>query len=265
MSGEKDSEKDIISRNLGDEWQDWAGNLSAHNKEIKEGKRLFLAFYSAAFVFIAAGAVFIYYLISPRLYQWHPYLDVIVLWVIIIIFGSVLIWSVFLAAALGTGKNFFPLRRKSGIHLEWMYPFILKIGDMFGISKDRLWNSLIVCNNTLVYAARKKYKTENILVLLPRCLDRETRTAAAEIAEKYGCRTFTATGGSSARQMVKKTAPDAIIGVACERDLISGMADVPHNITVIGIPNTRPEGPCKNTRIDADDLEKAVKFLIKAE
>ena len=265
METERDtgSEGDIIKRNLGDEWQEWAGDLSLYEKEIKEGKTLFLVFYFAAFIFLTAASMFIYYLIAPRLYEWSPYVDIIVLWAVIIVFGSIFIWSLLLLLTLYTNINMLPVRRKAGIHLEWIYPFVLKIGGMFGVSKDRLWHSLIVCNNALVYATRKRYRAKNLLVLLPRCLDRETRTNVAEITKKYGCTAFTATGGSSARQMVKKLKPDAIIGVACERDLISGMADAPHNITVLGIPNTRPEGPCKNTGINPKNFEEAIRFLLK--
>ena len=98
-------------------------------------------------------------------------------------------------------------------------------------------------------------------MLLPRCLDKESRTKVVEITEKYGCKAFTATGGSSARQMVKKVRPDAIIGVACERDLVAGMMDSPHYIPIIGITNKRPNGPCKDTFINEEEFEEAVKFL----
>ena len=46
--------------------------------------------------------------------------------------------------------------------------------------------------------------------------------------------------------------------MACERDLLSGIQDICNQIPIIGIPNIRPEGPCKNTTIDLNEFEKAV-------
>ncbi len=256
--------KKTADRNLGDEWAEWVGDLSGYEKEIREGKRLFLGVYFGALAFLTLAAGFIYYLIAPRLYEINPYFDQIVMWLVIIASAAVYFWSLLLLLTLAFNINFLLLRRKTGLHIEWIYPVVYKIGSMFKISKDRLGHSLVKVNNALVYATRKKFKAEKLLVLLPRCLDRVTREAVMEICGRYGVTAFTATGGSSAREMVKKMKPDAIIGVACERDLVAGMSDVPHHLTVIGIPNARPEGPCKNTTIDLVYFEEAVKFLLKA-
>jgi len=259
----EEKQKDIIDRNLGDEWSEWSGNLEEYEKTIEEGKALFLIIYFAALFVLTVFSMFLYYLIAPRLYEIHPYLDQAVLWLVIIIFGSIFIWSLFLLLSIALNRNFLFLRKKSGLHIELLYPVIYKIAGMFKISKDRIGNSLIKVNNAVIYATKKKFRSENLLVLLPRCLSKEIRIKVMEITEKYKCPVFTATGGSSARKMVVKNRPDAIIGVACERDLVAGMADSPHKIPVIAIANTRPEGPCKNTFIDTDELEKAVKFLLK--
>ena len=69
-----------------------------------------------------------------------------------------------------------------------------------------------------------------------------------------------ATGGTLARQLVAKARPKAIIAVACERDLTSGIQDV-FPIPVIGIFNERPFGPCFNTRVDIDRVEEAIQLL----
>lgn len=250
-------------RNLGDEWSDWVGDLSAYEKEIKEGKTLFLMFYFTALFTVTVIVMFLYYLISPRLYQLHPYVDTFVLWAIIIAFGGIFIWSLLLLLTLATGMNLLPLRRKSGLHIEWVYPAVYTIAGMFKISRDRVVHSLLKINNALIYATKKKFISNNLLVLLPRCLDRETREKVTALTQSYGCTVFTATGGQSARQMVKKVKPDAIIGVACERDLVAGMSDSSHYVPVIAITNKRPNGPCKDTFIDVEEFERAVKFLLK--
>ena len=57
--------------------------------------------------------------------------------------------------------------------------------------------------------------------------------------------------------MVKQARPKAIVAVACERDLTSGIQDV-FPLPVLGVLNERPFGPCFNTRVDMNKLEAAV-------
>ncbi|WP_337781076.1 DUF116 domain-containing protein, partial [Phascolarctobacterium succinatutens] len=77
------------------------------------------------------------------------------------------------------------------------------------------------------------------------------------LAHKYGCHFAVATGGTLARQMVKQARPKAIVAVACERDLTSGIQDV-FPLPVLGVLNERPFGPCFNTRVDINKLEAAI-------
>jgi|ERR1035437_7339338 hypothetical protein len=258
-----DVAKDAIDRKLGDEWSDWVGDLTQYEKEIKEGKTTFLLFYFVSLFMLSLVFMLGYYLISPRLAQFHALADAVVFWVIIGVFSVIYIYSLLLLLTVATGVNFIFYSKKDGLHIEWIYPLVYKAASIFKISKDRIGHSLVRVNNALVYTTKKKFQADNLIVLLPRCLDGETRTKAAEITGKYGCKVFTATGGSSARQMLKKVRPDAIIGVACERDLVAGMTDTPGYIPIIAIPNKRPHGPCKDTAIDTNELEKAVRFLLK--
>ncbi|MCX7913377.1 MAG: DUF116 domain-containing protein, partial [Thermodesulfovibrionales bacterium] len=85
-----------------------------------------------------------------------------------------------------------------------------------------------------------------------------------EIAEISRLKLFVATGGTMARQIVDKLKPDAIIAVACERDLSSGIADS-YPIPVIGIVNERPSGPCINTTINKKKLLETISFFRKGD
>lgn len=71
-----------------------------------------------------------------------------------------------------------------------------------------------------------------------------------------------ATGGTFARKFIKEKRPKAIIAVACERDLTSGIQDV-RRIPVLGVLNQRPEGPCYNTLVSIDEIEKAIDFFLE--
>jgi len=250
-------------RNLGDEWEGWVGDLSNYEKQIEEGRGLFIGFYLAALFALTVILFGAYYLVSPRIQGISLYADSALRLALISILTLLYIWSILLILTVETGKHYIILFGRNGLHVEKLMPLIYGIAGIFKISKDRIGNSFIKVNNAIIYATKKKFKSEKLLVLLPRCLNKEIREKTQELAGKYGCTVFTATGGSSARQMVKKTMPDAIIGVACERDLISGMADSPKGIAIIAIPNTRPEGPCKNTKIDLGEYERAIKFLLK--
>ena len=88
------------------------------------------------------------------------------------------------------------------------------------------------------------------------------REKITTISKQLRIPVYTVPGGEKARQVVKKIKPMAIIGIACERDLLSGIQDVIHKIPVIGIPNVRPEGPCKNTTIDIREFQRAIQTFL---
>jgi len=66
-----------------------------------------------------------------------------------------------------------------------------------------------------------------------------------------------ATGGTLARKIVVEKKSEIIIGVACERDLTSGIQDS-YPIPVLGILNERPFGPCYDTDVDLGLVEKGM-------
>ncbi len=161
-----------------------------------------------------------------------------------------------------------------GVLLKVLYPVFMLVGSFKKDSKEKLQSIIIKLNNKLVLKEGKK--TDRILVLLPHCLQidkcdiRITHNIykckrcgrceikdLIEIAEAYKLSLHVATGGTLARRIVKETRPDAIVAVACERDLSSGIADT-YPLPVIGIPNIRPYGPCKNTQVSLELVKQAI-------
>ena len=55
--------------------------------------------------------------------------------------------------------------------------------------------------------------------------------------------------------------PKAIIAIACERDLLSGMVDI-FPCPVWGIVNKRPNGPCFNTSVEINEVKEALNKLL---
>jgi uncharacterized protein len=174
------------------------------------------------------------------------------------------------------GKNLFFNRRIRGVVIRFLYPLLVVVGKIIGMGEDRVRRSFITINNQLVLAENKKVKPERLLILLPHCLqnhdcvvritgnvDNCKKCGKCKIkylvgfSEKYHIPISVATGGTLARRIVVEKKPDIIIGVACERDLTSGIQDS-YPIPVFGILNKRPFGPCYDTDIDLDMVEKGI-------
>lgn len=160
--------------------------------------------------------------------------------------------------------------------INCLFPFAIALGKLCKIPKYKVQQSFVEVNNVLVSHYQLKVPAERILILTPHCIQWDkcvhkiTRNvenchqcghcgvgSMLALAHKYGCKFVVATGGTLARQMVKEARPKAIVAVACERDLTSGMQDV-FPLPVLGVPNERPYGPCFNTRVDIKKLEEAI-------
>ena len=54
----------------------------------------------------------------------------------------------------------------------------------------------------------------------------------------------------------------AVVAVACEKELKQGIrAAFPK--AVIGVINTRPKGPCFDTDVDLNEVERAIEWLLR--
>jgi hypothetical protein len=164
-----------------------------------------------------------------------------------------------------------------GIVLKIVYPFFMLVGAFVRKRKEHLQNVIIRLNNRLV--RKEAINVRKMLLLLPHCLQvdkckiRITHNirnckqcgkcgikSFIDIADRNGLELFVATGGSLARRILSDIRPDAVVAVACERDLSSGIADS-YPLPVLGITNERPFGPCINTRVDMKKVEEAIEQL----
>ncbi|MGE5329045.1 MAG: DUF116 domain-containing protein [Deltaproteobacteria bacterium] len=159
-------------------------------------------------------------------------------------------------------------------------PIMNPLSKVFGINKENLERFFIETNNKLVQSQTSKQENAQIVLLLPHCLQNSSCNmnithdinnckrcgkcdinAMIEIAEKYDVKLVVVTGGTAARSQLSKLNPGAVVAVACERDLSSGIKDI-ESIPVYGVLNSRPNGPCNNTRVDAVKIEEALKLLV---
>lgn len=172
------------------------------------------------------------------------------------------------------------MSKNSSKIIKKIYPVIESIGGSLGLEKDKIRRSLIEKNNESVRKIKFNLKPEEILILLPHCIqlmDCDIRVTNdinnckrcgrcpimnfLEIIEKFKVNVFIATGGTLARKAIMDIRPKAIIAVACERDLSSGIVDI-GSIPVIGILNDRPKGPCIDTLVDIQKIEEAIMFFL---
>jgi hypothetical protein len=254
VESEKKNSKST-DRVLGDEWLDWRG--SAKEQHIAEGKKTFLLLSLVVLTFIILIAFLFLYLVIPRFEQYGRIGVIIVTVLVSALAIFLLLWYIFLLVAALSKKNYLFVYLEKGTNLlTLLFPFIVKLAESFGISRDRLSHSFIKVSNTLV---PPRVYGGTVLALLPRCLNRDLKREVKLICEEYPNVVLqTAPGGNIARKIIRETKPKAIVAVACERDLVSGIQDVAPKIPVIGICNSRPAGPCKDTVVDLDEFRDAL-------
>lgn len=185
---------------------------------------------------------------------------------------------VFAIKGLPTLKLF---HRYSVALIKWLFPLAVNIGHLFGIRRRQIEASFIAVSNFIFFRSGIKVPANKLLVLSPHCLQlsscphKITRDPhnckrcgrcnvgdLMKLSDELGFTFFVATGGTLARQVVKKIRPQAVLAIACERDLMSGIQDV-YPLPAVGVLNLRPNGPCNNTRVDMDEVRRVLKTIVK--
>jgi len=134
------------------------------------------------------------------------------------------------------------------------------------------------CRNRLF---RRRFPPENVLLLLPHCLQNHACTVRLAgdlsrckgcgrckmkelkaLAERWGVQAYIASGGREACLRARRGDVHAILAVACRRELAEGIrATFP--MKVVAVYNSWPHGPCKDTDVDVAEVERALSRLIE--
>jgi hypothetical protein len=252
--------------------------LARKRTRIPKGKNLFLLLSFLGVVALGLAFVGFWYLVQPRLSQLHAGLPVVVGLLLIGTYLAVAgLFSLIVISAY-VQKDLISAKK---ITVRILFPLAQAIGAFLRIPRDDIRGSFIEVNNSLVRSSSKLVPGDRLLLLLPHCLQsfecphRVTsevrncrRCGACEISDLIsmcdasGIKMAIATGGTLARRVIVETRPKAIVAVACEGDLTSGIQDA-YPIPVIGILNERPFGPCRNTRVDLARVEGAIGFFLR--
>ena len=177
-----------------------------------------------------------------------------------------------------------PVVQKIGRNIvDFFYPMTMWVGRLFGVSKEEIEDSYIKINNQMTVSQDIKYRPEEILILAPHCLQNTncphkitidvqnchrcgkcSVAGLLDIAEETGVNLVVASGGTFARKLAKEYQPKAIVAIACERDLTSGIKDMnAQHIPVVGVLNERPNGPCYNTTVQICKVRQALAEFIE--
>jgi uncharacterized protein len=245
-------------RRLGDAWVRWDGRIPPAVQDSSAARNTVLLLGCIGLAVCAGLCFFAVYMIRPRLAQWHPAAPVVVEAVLAAIWFLLLAGIALIAVSVRSRGRPGVARLLSRISVRWVLPLALKTGGFLGQSADRITHSFIRLHNGLSFGAGERFAAGRILILLPRCLTPELRESAMGIAGEFGIPAFVVSGGEMARRIVIDKDPMVVIAAACERDLLGGIRDLCRRRIVLGIPNRRPEGPCKDTWIDAAELREAI-------
>ena len=243
-------------------------------------KRVFLGMLSLTTLLMAVVLFVIWYIGVPGLSEIQPWLPTLLgaafsAVVLLAFFGIV---NMVLAVS---GLPYLGILQKQTYELiNALFPFAVYLGRLFGIRRRKLEASFIAVSNLLFRRRKIRVSASRLLVVTPHCLQlascphKITRDphnckrcggcdigALVTLADEMGFHFFVATGGTLARQIVRDTRPKAVLAIACERDLMSGIQDV-YPLPAIGVLNIRPNGPCYNTHVDMDLVRKQLEEII---
>ena len=253
-----------VDRRLGHEWDEWNGRPLPNSGDFSAAPGLFFRFSALTIAATLAGLALLLYLVGPRLADlWSPASRVLWIALAVLSAGQWLYWFL-LVASYYAGKNLLPERLlERGPYLKLMnYTSIL--ARAFG-KRDWVEHAAIDVYNTLAERRGRKVGKGELLVLIPRCLSKQALDGVLEVAGRYDVPVFVATRGQLARRVIRERRPRAVVAVACERDMMTGLRDVAGKLPVLGLTMQLPNGPCRDAAIDLTQMEKWVRGLVGLE
>ena len=244
-------------------------------------KRLFIALMGLTCIVLVVVIFLAWWIPSRGLANIHPDLPRIVGLIVLALSGVAILGTGLLVLTTALGKDIFFTRFMRLVVIKFLLPMIEFVGRVLGLDKDRIRQSFIAMNNSLVISQKYKVRPDRILILLPHCIqlfDCEIKVTGdvnkcvlcgrcdikglVEIGSKYGIDISVATGGTLARKVIVEKRPKLVLAVACERDLTSGIKDC-YPLPVIGVLNLRPHGPCFNTIVDTAAIDAALQQVLE--
>ena len=249
-------------RRLGHEWDEWDGTPLDNGGDFRAPVALYFGFTALGFVLLTAAIALVVYLLAPRLGDLYGPLPKALYYSMGGFLVLALVWLGLVALSVYSGRALLPERLAERglllrtLHLAW------RTGELFGVRRDWTGHASVLVYDRLALARRRAVSADELLILIPRCLSREALDGVLDIAKRHGVSAFVATRGQLARRVIRERRPKAVVAVACERDMVSGLHDVAGRVPVLGLTMTLPNGPCKDASLDLARMEEFVtKYL----
>lgn len=250
-------------RRLGHEWDEWDGKPLPRNGDFSAPPGLFFRFGALALTLTLAVGAALIYVLSPRLGALWSRLPT-ALWLSLGATAAVSwLWFGMLLLSFYGGVLALPDRwLERGPYLQLMNLTSL-VCRAFG-NRDWVEHAAIDVYNALAERRGRMVGKGELLVLIPRCLSKQALDGVLAIAGRYDVPVFVATRGQLARRVIRERRPRAVVAVACERDMMTGLRDVAGRLPVLGLTMRLPNGPCRDAILDLDVMERWVKGWIRA-
>lgn len=250
-----------VDRRLGHEWDKWDGKPLPNRGNFDSRPTLFLRWVGVALLVSGLLTAAAMYLLIPRLSEIHPALATIT-WAILatgVVF--ILLWWGMLGLSFWLNRPLLPTwLAERGLFLRVM-AVTSRVAGWFG-RRDWVENAAVKVYNSLALLRVRQVTTGEMLLLVPRCLSRETLDGVLTLAGRHEVAVFVATRGQLARRVIRERRPRAVVAVACERDMVTGLHDVAGKIPVLGLTMTLPNGPCKDAALDLVQLERYMEAFV---
>jgi hypothetical protein len=244
--------------------------------QIKPQKRIFVGLLVFTCVILLFLTLLLWYVPMVGLRNIHSSLPLIFTSALAIFALLMISGGLLLVFTIMRGRDIFLSHKLRGLVAKVLFPLMILMGKVVGISKERVRQSFVELNNHLIRSNGHRVRPDRLLILLPHCIqdfDCEIKITGnvrncrgcgkceikdlIELSDQYHLKIAVATGGTLARRIVLENRPEAIVAVACELDLTTGIQDA-YPIPVIGILNERPNGPCINTKADINRVRRAI-------
>jgi hypothetical protein len=252
-----------VDRRLGHEWDEWDGRPLPGGGSFETPPRRFFA-YAALTLAVVAGALYLAaFLLNPRFATlWAPLPKVVLLAISAL---AVLAWAWFalLVASYYGPVVLLPERLAERGPFLALMRWTSQVARRFGV-RDWVEHAAVEVYNALAARRGRKVGKGELLVLIPRCLSKEALDGILGVAGRYDVPVFVATRGQLARRAIRERRPRAVVAVACERDMVSGLHDVAAKVPVLGLTMRLPQGPCKDASVDVAQFETWVRSFVEA-
>lgn len=248
-------------RRLGHEWDEWDGRPLPRDGDFSAPPGQFFRFAGLALGLVLGAVAAVLFLLAPRLGALWVGLPTALWLALAVVAGVCWLWFGVLVLSFYGGGLLLPeglLERGPFLRLMSLTSYVARLAGR----RDWVEHAAIDVYNGLAERRRRSVGKGELLVLIPRCLSKQALDGVLSIAGRYEVPVFVATRGQLARRVIRERRPRAVVAVACERDMTTGLRDVAGKLPVLGLTMRLPQGPCRDAIVDLDVMERWVRSWV---